>query len=231
MQKIIKKFNIVVLLAAVVYIFLGSSVAEAKVFNLHLYFDSSKNEIYQDRESAENIKLLEGVYTFDENDISGDYYFKTVNHGDEASGPTYFIPQEKNFVLEAPYFQEMANILIYNGDKLLLDIDVSKFATCNNNKICEAGLGENAGTCVSDCFKDEMNKILEESKNNNTPVIVNNNGEESSDPLTGINNNSASTGETDQARTPYFGLIVGSLLLLGGVGYGVWKLIKSRRVE
>lgn len=205
--------------------------AEAEVLNLFLYFDLSKNEVALDREYDAKVRKESDVFEYSGNETTKEYYFKTVNFKNNDSHPFYFAPKSGKFTLEIPYFQDILEVDIYYKDILKLTVDVSEFATCNDNDICEADLGENAKTCVIDCFKIEVQKILESNKNNNTPVIVNNNGEESSDPLTGINNNSVSTGETDQARTPYFGLIVGSLLLLGGIGYGVWRLVRGRRVE
>ena len=48
-----------------------------------------------------------------------------------------------------PYFKTAKSISIYKEEKEILNIDVSSFAVCNQNKICDNQ--ETKATCSEDC--------------------------------------------------------------------------------
>ena len=78
----------------------------------------------------------------------------------------------KNIIV--PYFKNAKQIVIYEGDILKLEINISEFAICNENSICdeeetpklcpeECGCGdgvcqefENTETCPKDCGKNSI---------------------------------------------------------------------------
>lgn len=54
-----------------------------------------------------------------------------------------------NLDLLLPYYANAKSIQILKDNKLLLEIDLSRFSTCNENKIC--GGAESVESCPSDC--------------------------------------------------------------------------------
>ena len=75
---------------------------------------------------------------------------------DEEGNQIYF-PKEKvkplkelTFVLNFPYFKNVKYIEIYDpNNKLILTVDVSEYAICNQNKICDGK--ESNEICPEDC--------------------------------------------------------------------------------
>lgn len=222
------KFNIFAAITALLLLY--ANTAQARVFKLHLYFDTEKNQIVQDGDVENKVELSGDAYAVEEPE-SSDYSYKRFNFGNNEYSPVYFTPQPGKFTLEVPYFQENSRIAIYHKEDSMLSVDVSQFATCNVNGACEAGLGENATSCVADCFKAEMTKKNPDISTNtngssNTNPNRNANGSPS-DPLTGGNANTNSA--TTPVKSPFFGLIVGLGMIVGGIGYGIYRLIKGRQ--
>jgi hypothetical protein len=68
---------------------------------------------------------------------------------------TISVENETNIVLVFPYFKNAEKVNIYDSDdSLILSVDVSKYATCNMNNICNSN--ENYYTCPEDC-KSQLN--------------------------------------------------------------------------
>lgn len=222
------KFNILAAITAL--LLLHANTAQARVFKLYLYFDTEKNQIVQNKDIENNVELSENAYAVQEPE-SSDYSYKRFNFGNNEYSSVYFTPQPGKFTLEVPYFQENSRIAIYHKENSILSVDVSQFATCNVNSVCEADQGENATSCVADCFKAEMTK-------NNSDIPTNANGSSGansnrntngspSNPLTGGNANTNSA--TTPVKSPFLGLIVGLGMIFGGIGYGIYRLIKRRQ--
>lgn len=67
--------------------------------------------------------------------------------------------EELVFVLNFPYFKNGKSIKIYNpNNKLVLIIDISEFATCNRNNVCD--LKESHELCPEDCPLSEEKSRL-----------------------------------------------------------------------
>jgi len=222
------KLNIFIAILGI--LLLQPHTADAKVFKLYLYFDAEKNQIVQDRDRENKVEITDDAYAVEEPE-SSDYSYKRFNFGNNDYSPVYFNPQPGKFTLEVPYFQENSRVGIYHKGNSMLSIDVSQFATCNVNSACEADRGENATTCVADCFKAEIiknNPNISTNTNGSSGTNVNRNTNTSpSDPLTGGNANTNSS--TTPVKPPFFGLIVGLGMMMGGIGYGIYRLIKGRK--
>lgn len=228
MPKSVIKINnillaIIIVVVSVLFVVIP---AQAKIFELSLHFDLAKNEISVDKDAKEKVITTDKFYS-EKQITSKDYYFKKVNFNGYTSYPFYFIPQNGKFILSVPYFQENYKINIYYQDTLKLSVDVSQFATCNANSICETSRGENAQSCIADCFNQEVAKIKNKSYNNTDNI--DNQNLEPSDPLTGSNDNNSTAQSTTPVKTPFWGLTVGLIMIIGGIGYGIYRLIKSRQ--
>ncbi len=63
----------------------------------------------------------------------------------------YLQLDEYEFSIEVPYFAEAASIILESDDqRKTLDVDVSNFAACNQNTVCEAE--ESPSNCIHDCY-------------------------------------------------------------------------------
>lgn len=221
-MQITKKRYSWILIIILLSLFLKPELSRAEILKLHLYFDSSKNEIVEDREAAEKIEFINEPYEDlpETQDELSDYYFKIIDAQNGSSDPIYFTPASGQFTLDVPYIQEIAKVEIYYNDTRQLSIDTSSLATCNANKACESDRGENAQNCISDCFSLEVERI-KGSSNTNEDL-------EDGEPLRNSNKNTNSQ-STTPTRIPYFGLIVGVGMIVGGIGYGVYRLVKRYR--
>lgn len=225
MPKSVIKISNTLLAIIIVSVLFVAIPAQAKIFELNLYFDLAKNEISLDQDTKEKVITTDKFYS-EKQTTSKDYYFKKVNFDSYTSYPFYFTPQNGKFILSVPYFQENSKINIYHQNTLKLSIDVSQFATCNDNNVCETPKGENAQNCIADCFSQEVAKNKNKGYNNSNQNL------EPSDPLTGSNNNLTNqSSTTTPVKTPFLGLTVGLIMIVGGAGYGIYRLIKSQRNE
>jgi len=85
---------------------------------------------------------------FDENGTQ--IYFPNV---------TFPVTNETSIVLTFPYFRNAKTVEIYSPNKILvLSVDVSNYATCNMNTICDPN--ENYQVCPEDCKQGTSNFIV-----------------------------------------------------------------------
>lgn len=220
------------LIIGFIILFFGTKTTKAKTFELNLYFDKETKQISFDRDSVDKIEVSPDLLTMKdirENEPKSEYYFKMLSFDAKELAKANFVPSEGRLKLSLPYYNTIYKIELYNNSSLLLSADTAFFATCNLNNLCESSKGENVQNCIADCFSQEVAKIKNKSYNNTG--TGNGQNLEPSDPLTGAKKDEAASQNTTETKTPFFGLIVGSFMILGGIGYGVYRLIKSRRNE
>ena len=75
------------------------------------------------------------------------------------------ILSEKPVLIIFPYYRNIKEAKIYDKtDKLQLTIDLSEFATCNQNGVCNPVIGEDNTLCAVDCKAGEAEAISAEEK-------------------------------------------------------------------
>lgn len=220
------------LIIGFIILFSGTKITKAKTFELNLYFDKETKQISFDKDSIDKIEISPDLLTMKdirENEPKGEYYFKMLSFDAKELAKANFAPSNGKFKLNLPYYNTIYKIELYNKNSLLLSIDTASFASCNLNNVCETSKGENVQNCIADCFALEVDKIKNNNYNNTN--ISNNKNLEPSAPLIGLNNNNSTNQPSTAVKTPFFGLIVGLAMIAGGIGYGVYRLIKRRQDE
>ena len=210
------------------------ALANAKSYQISLFYDKNSNEIRLDKFVSEPIKLVdtEDSISFDERaNLSVDNNFQVSLEAYQYAFPqTLVYPyREGAFVINVDYFPHVKELKIKNNNSNTLSIDVSGTSTCNQNNICEYEKGENTNTCISDCigdniqFSEETTRTLQAQNgvirdeagtlllSNNTQVLDN-------------SNTNPTEGKTDSNSSNILLLIGGILFLVAGVGVFIWKL-------
>jgi hypothetical protein len=100
------------------------------------------------------------VYGFDNKEL---YNFKFAVEFWFYDNPT--ILSEKPVLIIFPYYRNIKEAKIYDKqDKLQLTVDLSEFATCNQNGVCNPVIGEDNEYCAVDCKAGEAETIVAEEK-------------------------------------------------------------------
>jgi len=207
------------------------ALADAKSYQISLFYDRSSNEIRLDRFISEPVQLVdtEDSISFDERaNLPIDNNFQVSLEAYQYAFPqTLVYPYtEGSFVINVDYFPHVKsiNIKIQNGN--ILNIDVSGTSTCNQNNICEYEKGEDSNTCISDCigdniqFSDETIKTLQAQNG----VIRNEEGVVLLSTNSSLTNPAPTNTIKTENRSNIFLLIGGILFLVAGVGVFIWKL-------
>lgn len=75
------------------------------------------------------------------------------------------ILSEKPVLIIFPYYRNIKEAKIYDKqDKIRLTVDLSEFATCNQNGVCNPDIGEDNELCSADCKAGEAEAIAAEEK-------------------------------------------------------------------
>ena len=210
-------------------------LTNAKSYQISLFYDKSKDEIRLDRFVAEPVKLVdtEDSITFDDRTtLPMDNNFQVNLEAYQYTFPqTLVYPYtEGAFVINVDYFPHVKAINIKSKNGKVLNIDVSKDSTCNQNLVCEYEKGENANSCLADCVGDNINfsedtiKTLQQQngviRNEEGVVLLSNNE-------TNIESDNTETAEANPSNsTNIILLISGIVFLVAGVGLFIWKLRK-----
>ena len=205
-------------------------LANAKSYQISLFYDKNSNEIRLDKFVSEPIKLVdtEDSISFDERaNLQVDNNFQVSLEAYQYSFPqTLVYPyKEGAFVINVDYFTHVKELKIKNNKSNTLSIDVSVTSICNQNFVCEYEKGEDTNTCISDCigdnvkFSDETTRTLQAQngviRNEEGVVLLSNNAP---DPITPTDPEPSSNGSNILL------LIGGILFLVAGVGVFIWKL-------
>lgn len=207
------------------------ALANAKSYQISLFYDKAKNEIRLDRFVSNPVQLVdtEDSLSFDERaNLPVDNNFQVSLEAYQYAFPqTLVYPyKEGAFVINVDYFPHVKELKIKNNNSNTLSIDVSGTSTCNQNNICEYEKGENTNTCISDCigdnvqFSEETTKTLQAQNG----VIRDEAGTVLLSTTTTPNSTTPVEAETNSNNSNIILLIGGILFLVAGVGVFIWKL-------
>lgn len=72
---------------------------------------------------------------------------------------------EKPVLIIFPYYRNIKEAKIYDKENnLQLTVDLSEFATCNQNGVCNPDIGEDNELCSADCRAGEAEQIIAEEE-------------------------------------------------------------------
>lgn len=206
------------------------ALANAKSYQISLFYDKSSNEIRLDRFIPEPVQLVdtEDSIPFSvREDLPIDNNFQVSLEAYQYAFPqTLVYPyKEGAFVINVDYFPHVKSINIKSQNGNILNIDVSGTSTCNQNFVCEYEKGEDTNTCISDCigdnveFSEETIRTLQAQngviRNEEGVVLLSNNAPDPATPT---------DPETNSNSSNILLLIGGILFLVAGVGVFIWKL-------
>ena len=209
-------------------------ISNAKSYQVSLFYDKAADEIRLDKFITDPVQLVDTEDTLSVDDRTAlpiDNNFQVNLEAYQYTFPqTLVYPyKEGAFVINIPYFPHVKAINIKNQNGKVLNIDVSKTSTCNQNNVCEYEKGEDNNTCIADClgsditFSEETQKTLQKENG-----IIR---DEAGTVLLSTNTPTPDTNtiaEPEKSKT--FGniaiLIGGILFLAGGLGLFIWKLRK-----
>lgn len=207
------------------------ALANAKSYQISLFYDKAKNEIRLDKFVSNPVQLVdtEDSISFDERaNLPVDNNFQVSLEAYQYAFPqTLVYPyREGSFTINVDYFPHVKELKIKNNKSNTLSIDVSGTSTCNQNNICEYEKGENTNTCISDCigdnvqFSEETTKTLQAQNG----VIRDEAGTVLLSNTTTPNSTTPVAAETTSNNSNILLLIGGILFLVAGVGVFIWKL-------
>lgn len=207
------------------------ALANAKSYQISLFYDKAKNEIRLDKFVSNPVQLVdtEDSISFDERaNLPVDNNFQVSLEAYQYAFPqTLVYPyREGAFTINVDYFPHVKELKIKNNKSNTLSIDVSGTSTCNQNNICEYEKGENTNTCISDCigdnvqFSEETTKTLQAQNG----VIRDEAGTVLLSNTTTPNSTTPVAAETTSNNSNILLLIGGILFLVAGVGVFIWKL-------
>jgi hypothetical protein len=212
------------------------TLANSKSYQISLFYDKNADEIRLDKFVSEPLKLVdtEDSITFDERaDLAVDNNFQVNLEAYQYAFPqTLIYPYtEGAFVINIDYFPHVKAINIKSQNGKVLNIDVSKNSTCNQNNICEYEKGEDTNTCIHDCipkdigesvvFSEETIKTLQQQngviRDEAGTLLLSNTPTNTQTPLESENSSNSSN---------IILLIGGILFLVAGIGVFFWKSLK-----
>jgi flagellar basal body-associated protein FliL len=218
---------------------LTPALANAKSYQIFLFYDKNVDEIRLDRFVSEPVKLVdtEDIISFDERaDLQVANNFQVNLEAYQYTFPqTLVYPYtEGAFVINVDYFPHVKAINIKSQNGKVLNIDVSRTSTCNQNFVCEYEKGEDTNTCIHDCIPQDIGESVTFSEETLRTLQAQNGviRNEEGVVLLSTNDNSntietPSTLEDNNSNSSNILLLIGGILfLVAGVGVFFWKLKK-----
>ena len=137
-------------------------------------------------------------------------------------------------MINVDYFPHVKAINIKSKNGKVLNIDVSRTSTCNQNFVCEYEKGEDTNTCIHDCIPQDIGESVTFSEETLRTLQAQNGviRNEEGVVLLSTNDNSntietPSTLEDNNSNSSNILLLIGGILfLVAGVGVFFWKLKK-----
>jgi len=135
---------------------------------------------------ATNVQLYEGLpqdYVKDNNEY---YVGKIYSFGEdllyefnfEKSFFVYDLDielEESDETITFPHFRNMNKLEVWDGREIKLELDLSNYATCNENYFCDSF--ENERTCPEDCREEIVVEEIIEQKEESLPIKEKTNGQ------------------------------------------------------
>lgn len=141
------------------FLFLNIKGASADAYIIHLFYNTASKMLTFDKLVSDkvtldkNISLSISEFTQSNAVSSGPYVLTFYDPTNNEIVSTQFDKQAGAFQLTVPYFSIASGLKIFDkvSKKEILSADLSTFATCNGNGICEFEKGETLLTCLEDC--------------------------------------------------------------------------------
>ena len=151
-----KKFFLFLLL--LLFFFSGGVVLAESVLHVHLFYDSAQKTIAFDKAFSPTISPDKSktiyITEFDEQYSSpGPYELDFIDSDDTVINQIQFTPATGSFTIDVPDYSITKTIAIRKtgASSYILKQDISKYISCNNNRICEYEKGETDRSCIPDC--------------------------------------------------------------------------------
>jgi hypothetical protein len=225
----------------VIFLFLTTKTVFADAYIIHLYYNNTTKVLSFDKFAVESVFLDKNLdppiidFVEKSETSSGSYIAAFYDATGNEIISTQFNTSNGAFQLTIPYFG-IGNLLkIYETStkKELLTADLSAFATCNSNGICEYEKGETIQTCLGDCDIEKplfSPQTLQKIKENNGIVEDNATGvillKDSS-----LTTSSSQTTTASPQKTPYttFIYIIFAIIIVAFAGwFGYKKFTKEQ---
>ncbi len=147
--------------------------ALAAVFEVHIFYDASKQNLHLDEKASDPVSLNEDkdlpIPDFDQMFPGpGPFEFLFFDSSGDRIEDKQFSPQQGSSVIDVPYYSAATKfVLKKTGSEDVIDsVDIGRFSQCNRNGICEFEKGETIATCLTDCtsgnFSEETEKLLKQ---------------------------------------------------------------------
>lgn len=207
--------------------------------NNNLFLDKNINNI---KVSEINIKSEYEFYFKDDPNFRNNNNYLELNF--EGFSPDYkwtiYVKENlRNGVntIQLPYYPHAKQLNIISPTGAKLNIDLTTYATCNQNNVCEYEQGETELSCIMDCYYDEnINKPIVYSTKTEQTLQANNGIIRDQEGTTllrfqdsnSTQNNQNSVEESEETKTPIWPLILGIVLLVIGLGVFIYFRIKKK---
>jgi len=227
----------------------------AEGYKLYLYYDEQKDILSLDKSVNPNVEFNSKINDEDtysgmiSRGVEGDkdwenesnkylFYIDFVGNKGTYKHNFGFNPKSGSFEILVPYLNWVQEISIKSvaNNTNVLSVDVTQYATCNQNLICEAELKEDF-MCNPDCTNSTGTKIV--YSENTEKKFDEGNGfiKDESGIVTltrfsegDIKNNLSNV--IEETKPPIWPLILGIILLIGGLGALVyWKIKKRNQIK